>query len=114
MWIESGFRIEDDLLLACSIDFLPNNVFLKFDDELEKAARRITNSNKHTRPDIGFCDDELFLYIFPADNEKPILKRPNDKMVPFEKLVNVDSFGRCKIVFEGLHVSDYYMEPIKR
>ena len=42
------------------------------------------------------------------------MKRPNDKMVPFEKLVNVDSFGRCKIVIEGLRVSDYYMEPIKR
>ena len=60
MWIESGFRIEDDLLPACIIDFLPNNAFLKFDDELEKAARRITNSNKHTRPNIGSCDDELF------------------------------------------------------
>ena len=42
------------------------------------------------------------------------MERPNDKMVPFENLVNVDSFGRCKIVIEGLHISDYHMQPIKR
>ena len=47
-WIGSGFDIDDD---GFSIDgyvftFSPNEALINFDEELEKAMRRITNWNK--------------------------------------------------------------------
>ena len=36
--------------------------------------------------------------------EEPIVKDHDDRIVPFKSLVNVESFGRCKISIEGLSV----------
>ena len=49
IWIESGFDIDDDddgLSIDGLSTFSPNEALINFDEELEKAMRRITNWNK--------------------------------------------------------------------
>ena len=50
IWIKSGFDIDDDddgfLINGYVFTFSPNEALINFDEELEKAMRRITDWNK--------------------------------------------------------------------
>ena len=46
------------------------------------------------------------------ERDGPIVKDPNNKIIPFEKLVNAKSYGRCKLSTEGFCITDDYIEPI--
>ena len=50
-WIESGFSIEEsDFINEYILNFSPNDVLLKFDNELEKAANEIHNVSEGFAP----------------------------------------------------------------
>ena len=46
------------------------------------------------------------------EGDGPKVKDSNNKIIPFEKLVNAKSYGRCKLSIEGLCITDDYTEPI--
>ena len=46
------------------------------------------------------------------EDDEPIVKDSNNKIIPFEKLVNAKSYGRCKLSIEGFCITDDYIEPI--
>ena len=104
-WIESVFEVEDDLPLSCYINFLQNDELLKFDDEL----RNMVSADQSNVASIG---NDLCFSLEIEEGEEPIVKDHDDRIVPFKSLVNVESFGRCKISIEGLSVFDDYVKPI--
>ena len=46
------------------------------------------------------------------EGDEPIVKDSNNRIIPFEKLVNSKSYGRCKLFIEGFCITDDYIEPI--
>ena len=103
--IESVFEVEDDLHLSYYINFLQNDELLKFDDELR-------NMVSMKRSNIASIGNDLCFSLEIEDGEEPIVKDHDDRIVPFKSLVNVESFGRCKISIERLSVFDDYVKPI--
>ena len=115
VWIESGFETErdDTFQITYYFNFLPNDAFLKFDDKLiDMVIGRIINPSKDIRSHIDSIGDDLSFGIEIKEGEEPIVKDHDDRIVPFKSLVNVESFGRCKISIEGLSVFDDHVKPI--
>ena len=113
---ESGFDIDDDDD-GFSIDgyvftFSPNEALINFDEELEKAMRRITNWNKKVRTNLCDVGDDVCFSLEIEEGDEPIVKDSNNRIIPFEKLVNSKSYGRCKLSIEGFCITDDYIEPI--
>ena len=110
-WIKSIFEVEDDLPLSYYINFLQNDELLKFDDELRNMVKRIY-ADKDVQSNVASIGNDLCFSIEIEEGEEPIVNDQDDRIVPFKSLINVESFGRCKISIEGLFVFDNYVKPI--
>ena len=86
VWIESGFEIEcdDTFQITYYFNFLPNNVFLKFNDKLINMVRRIINLSKDIRSHIDSIGDDLSFGMEIEEGEEPIVKDHDDRIVPLK------------------------------
>ena len=109
-WIESIFELEDDLP-SYYINFLQNDELLKFDDELRNMVSA-DKDDKDVQSNVASIGNDLRFSLEIEEGEEPTVKDHDDRIVPFKSLVNVESFGRCKISIEGLSVFDDYVKPI--
>ena len=80
-WIESVFEVEDDSL-SYYINFLQNDEFLKFDEEL----RNMVSTDQSNIASIG---DDLCFSLEIEEGKEPIVKDHDDRIVLFKSLVNV-------------------------
>ena len=117
MWIESEFEVDEDNTFINSFYYLifpPSEELTNLGEELEEAMRRSSKCDKEARAGFISSDGEVcFLVNFREDNE-PIVIDPNGKIIPFKSLVDVDSYGRCKLSIEGFYMHDKYMEAHMR
>ena len=112
IWIESGFDIDDGLSIdGYGFTLSPNEALTNFDEELEKAMRRITNWNKKVRTNLCDVGDDV-CFSLEIEGDEPIVKDTNNRIIFFEKLVNSKSYGRCKLSIEEFCITDDYIEPI--
>ena len=104
IWIESGFRVDDGPCIdEYILNFSQNNVLLKFNDELEKAAKIIYNVSRGVCTNLLDSGDDVVFSIDINILDLPIVKDSDNRVISFEKLVDVDSFGRLMISIEGFY-----------
>ena len=62
---------------------------------------RISKCDKEARAGFISSDGEVCFSVNFREDDKPIVIDPNGRIVPFKSLVDVDSYGRCKLSIEG-------------